>query len=209
MKPVLSLVAASLLFASFVQAESQSETSSTNQFGISFKSSDFGNDLSKQSGFDLKDIEEQFFNLGIHWGATKQLNEQQLTTRYVFLDYGNTEVTLFNAFAKVAITRQLAIAGVGQNFQYNLNDTFYVKAGAELGLYHDKFDLEVRLFGTEKENKSNTGALLAGSVAAGAMLSKHWDLELGYKYQYFASNKFDDVDFSKASQIFFGVNYNY
>ncbi|HAS3528602.1 TPA: opacity protein-related protein, partial [Vibrio cholerae] len=34
----------------------------------------------------------------------------------------------------------------------------------------------------------------------------------GYKYQYLASNKFDGLDnvnFTKASQVFLGVNYNY
>ncbi|EJL6828265.1 opacity protein-related protein, partial [Vibrio cholerae] len=56
MKTVISLLATSILFASSVQAETTQETMSNNQFGISFKSSDFGNDFSKDTSSDLKDI---------------------------------------------------------------------------------------------------------------------------------------------------------
>ncbi|EGQ8474603.1 outer membrane protein [Vibrio cholerae] len=212
MKTVISLLATSILFASSVQAETTQETMSNNQFGISFKSSDFGNDFNKDTSSDLKDIDEKFAMLGIHWGATKQLNEQQLTTRYVFLDYGNTEITLFDAYNKLVVERQLAILGVGQNIQHNFNDLFYVKAGAEIGLYHDELDVSVRSLSRADKNQSNTGALLAASVGAGIMFTEHWNLELGYKCQYLASNKFDGLDnvnFTKASQVFLGVNYNY
>lgn len=49
MKTVISLLATSILFASSVQAETIQETMSNNQFGISFKSSDFGNDFNKDT----------------------------------------------------------------------------------------------------------------------------------------------------------------
>lgn len=209
MKSVVTLVATSVLLAFSVQAEVLTDNKQTNLFGISFKSSNFGDDLSKAfPGDALKDLDEEFTSLGLHWGTVSQRNANQTTSRYVFLDYGKTEVPVNALLGTAKIDRQLAIIGVGRNLQHNLNDLFYLKGGAELGLYNDKLTVQSRsVFGSSAQGDvKNTGALLAGYAAAGLMVSPKWDLELGVKYQYFAGN---DKVFDSATQVFFGVNYNY
>ncbi len=124
MKTVISLLATSILFASSVQAETTQETMSNNQLVLVSKALILVMISTKIQVQISKISMKKFAMLGIHWGATKQLNEQQLTTRYVFLDYGNTEITLFDAYNKLVVERQLAILGVGQNIQHNFNDLF-------------------------------------------------------------------------------------
>lgn len=199
----------SLAVAGFFSFSVHSENS-IRQIGVSYKNSHFGSYFRNHAYIDSKDIEDQFKSLGVHWGIPYKVSNNLSTASYIFFDYGSTDVLSYNQDVNLTISRQLTIAGVGHSFQYHLNDTFYVKFGAELGLYNDKFSGDGKTYGFYNNlSLRNTGSLFSGSIATGVILTKHWDVALGYKHQYLPGNKFDELDFTRASQLFFGINYNY
>ena len=99
--------------------------------------------------------------------------------------------------------------GLGADYVHELNDQFYLTAGANLGVYNS--DLEYTYFNTT--SSSNTGLSTGLGLGLGLEVTDHFGIELGYRYTHFFSNEHKtdsyDVSFDASNIGYLNLNYKF
>ena len=152
---------------------------------------------------DLKDIGVINLKIG-------QISDENYRY-YGYIQHGghNSSELIVNGITQFKLKFVTYELGLGADYVHELNDQFYLTAGANLGVYNS--DLEYTYFNTT--SSSNTGLSTGLGLGLGLEVTDHFGIELGYRYTHFFSNEHKtdsyDVSFDASNIGYLNLNYTF
>lgn len=105
--------------------------------------------------------------------------------------------------------------GAGADYLHNVNEQFYLLAGANLGVYES----ELELSGHErtKVNNSNTGLTAGLNLGLGYYFTDNFSMELGYRHSQYFNNEHklifggenNEVNFDASNTGYLNASYSF
>ena len=162
-----------------------------------------GTDSERKFIQDLKDI--GVINLKI--GQSSDENYRY----YGYIQHGghNSSELIVNGITQFKYKFVTYELGFGADYVHELNDQFYLTAGANLGVYNSDFEYTV----SNARSTSNTGLSTGLGLGLGLEVTDHFGIELGYRYTHFFSNEHKtdlyDVSFDASNMGYLNLNYKF
>lgn len=138
---------------------------------------------------------------------------------YGYLQYnGENELTITDPIEneKVKFNLEGYQFGVGSDYVYRIDNSFYVLAGGSLGFYQSELETSVTIsgFGTGTTTSKNSGLTYGLNAGLGYMFTDHFGMEAGYRFNYYSGNEHKVSDeplakFSSSNQGYINATYKF
>ena len=163
-----------------------------------------GEDSGEKYIQDLKDV--GFINLKIG-----QISDENYRY-YGYIQHGGHNSSEFVVNGKTQFKLKFATyeLGLGADYIHELNDQFYLTAGANLGVYNSDFEYT---HDDDNRSSSHTGLSTGLGLGLGLAVTDHFGIELGYRYTHFFGNEHKtdtyDVSFNATNMGYLNLNYTF
>ncbi|NOI60078.1 outer membrane protein [Vibrio coralliilyticus] len=118
-----------------------------------------------------------------------------------------------------AVLAKLAISsneiGAGADYLHNVNEQFYLLAGANLGVYESELEFSVR--NNTTVDNSNTGLTAGLNLGLGYYFTDNFSMELGYRHSQYFNNEHklisggenNEVNFDASNTGYLNASYSF
>lgn len=138
---------------------------------------------------------------------------------YGYVQYnGESELTIIDVEENARVKFQLDgyQFGVGSDYVYHVDNSFYVLAGGSVGYYNSELETQVTPAGemSASVTSKNSGLTYGLNAGLGYMFTEHFGMEAGYRFNYFNGNEHKVGDdnlgkFNSSNQGYINATYKF